>query len=102
MTCNQIQENVYSGSDNLIILSLTVDNIPIIHTLITRCKLQVGATLLDSDETPEYFDFTNPEKLILLLGEADIAPGRYSAQLFVYDPSHLNGQFWDKFNLVVH
>lgn len=102
MTCNQIKEDVYSGKDNVIILSLTVDDVPILHTLITRCQLQVGATLLDSEDNPEYFNFMNPDKLILILGDSDLPVGSYRAELSIYDPGHINGQFWDYFNLTVH
>jgi hypothetical protein len=89
-----LEEIVWNGRDNTIELSLSVDGAAITHTSITRALLIVGATTLDSNTTPAYFDFTQADRLILKLGAAGLTVARTTARLIIYDASHANGLVW--------
>jgi hypothetical protein len=89
-----INETVYIGRDNTIELALTIDGNVINHTLITRVQLIMGGTVLDSDVSPAFFNFANPDRLIMRLGGAGFAAGRHSATLIIYDAGSPNGIVW--------
>lgn len=89
-----LEETVYLGRDNAIELRLTSDGVAITHTSITRVQLQIGATLLDSQAQPTFFDFTAADRLKLKLGSAGLAVGRKTATLIIYDALHANGLVW--------
>ena len=96
-----LDERVYTGRDNTIELALSVDDVTIDHTAITRVQLIVGSTTLDS-QTSSVFDFTAQDRLVLGLGAAGLPDGVWSAQLVIYDLDHPNGRVWDTLKLIVH
>ena len=102
-----IEETVYLSRSNTIDLVLssfdTVTNgyVVINHTAITRCQLRIGATLIDSNVAPTWFDLTNTDKLIIKLGGSALTAGRYNATLIIYDAGHASGLIWDDLVIVV-
>lgn len=96
-----IEEIVYTARDNTIELSLSTNGEAITHTVITRCQVKVGTTLLDSAVNPAYFDRTNADRLILKLGDAGLVAGTYTAKLYIYDLGRINGLHWGNFGLLV-
>jgi hypothetical protein len=96
-----IEEIVYSNRDNTIELELSSNGQVIAHNAITRVQLSINGELIDSQDSPSYFDLTNAGKLILKLGEAALSPARYLTTLIVYDNESVNGLVWGRFVLVV-
>jgi hypothetical protein len=101
-----VSETVYLGRDNQIELVLLEDDNAIgDHTSITRATLffGVGDSLLspdpfltiDSSTDSAYFDFTDPSKLILKLGAADLPKGRHHVRLVIYTAGLPNGASWE-------
>lgn len=90
----QLEEMVYTGRDNRIGLALSSDGVALNHTIITRCQLLVGGTLLDSSLTPAYFDLTLTDRILFKLGQAGLTLGKHVAELFVFDAAHTNGVRW--------
>lgn len=97
-----LEEQVYPGLDNSIEFSLSLNNTAIVHTNITRVLLRLRGVELDSDLSPEYFNFTQADRLILVLGEANLKRGRHLTELVVYIPSAPDGLSWGQFFLTVH
>lgn len=96
-----IEEVVWLGRDNAIALSLLSDNAAILHTTLTRCQVIVGTTTIDSDTSPELFDLTLSDRLLLKFGGSDLEVGRHAVTLIVFDAEHTNGLIWDEFVIVV-
>ena len=96
-----IEEIVYTARDNTIELSLSTNGEAITHTVITRCQVKVGTTLLDSAVNPTYFDRTNADRIILKFGDAGLVAGIYTAKLYVFDINSIEGLFWGDFALTV-
>jgi len=96
-----IEEIVYTGRDNEIILSLSTDGTPINHRLITRCQIKVGSTIIDSQSSPNAFSMVNTDRLILTLGLSSLAEGSYIAKLYVYYLDNIDGVAWGSFDLTV-
>lgn len=90
----QLEELVYNGRDNTIALRLSSDGVTLKHTLITRCQLLIGGTLLDSNITPTYFDLTLIDRIVFKLGSASLTVGKHQATLYVFDAAHTNGVVW--------
>lgn len=95
-------ETVYNGAGNPIDLRFNVDgDVLADHSVITRAVLEVGAgsTILspavfrtiDSQASPEYFDFTGVDYMSLLLGAAGLADGRYNCAITIYYPGYPDG-----------
>jgi hypothetical protein len=89
-----MSEQVWLDCDNTIERVLSVDGAAINHTLITRVQLRCGDTVLDSDDNPEYFDFTAADRLIIKLFDSGLATGRYEAKLKIFDETNTNGRDW--------
>lgn len=96
-----VEEVVYTARDNTIELSLSTDGVVITHTGIVRCQVKVNNTLLDSAVSPQFFDFTQADRLILSFGEAGLLPGDSTATLYVFDINSTEGLFWGDFLLTV-
>lgn len=96
-----VEEVVYTARDNTIELSLSTDGVVITHTGIVRCQVKVNNTLLDSAVSPQFFDFTQADRLILSFGEAGLLTGDYTAALYVFDINSTEGLFWGDFLLTV-
>lgn len=97
--------NVFTGTDNVIELTLTEDGIALgDHTAITRMLLEIGVsdtllsaaphTILDSDVSSALFDFTNLTYVGLVLGEAGLAVGRHIARMKIFTVAYPNGAAW--------
>jgi hypothetical protein len=99
-----LEEHVYSGRDNIIALALYVGSSLLTHTTLTRARLEIGDTVLDSDTPSQagYFDLTNDDFIILKLGDAGLAAGGQIARLIVFDDVYTDGVVWGEFMLLVH
>jgi hypothetical protein len=97
----QTEEIVYLLRDNTIALSLSTDNVAIAHNSITRCQVTVGATLIDSNVSPTWFDLTQTDRLVLKFGASGLTAGRYTATLMIFDATHTLGLVWGQFVILV-
>ena len=97
----EIEEIVYTARDNTIELSLSTNGEAITHTGITRCQVKVNSTMLDSSVNPEYFDFSQADRIILSFGDAGLPAGIYTAKLYLFDINSFEGLFWGDFSLTV-
>lgn len=96
-----ISESIYIGRDNTIELALSVDGVDLNHTGIVRCQVKIGSTMIDSDVTPELFDFTHADRLVLMFGDAGLNEGECTAKLYVFDANNQHGLYWGEFQLTV-
>ena len=96
-----IEEIIYTGRDNEIIFSLSTDGTPINHSLITRCQVKVGATMVDSLTSPNLFSMVNADRIILTLGLTTIPAGDYPAKLYIFDLDNIEGVAWGEFDVTV-
>ena len=97
----EIEEIVYTARDNTIELSLSTNGEAITHTGITRCQVKVNSTMLDSSVIPDYFDFSQADRIILSFGDAGLPAGIYTAKLYLFDINSFEGLFWGDFSLTV-
>jgi hypothetical protein len=96
-----IEQIAYTGRDNEIIFSLSTNGVPINHSLITRCQVKVGTTMIDSQTSPNLFSMVTADKLILSLGLATLTEGDYTARLYIFDLDNIDGVAWGDFDLTV-
>ena len=96
-----VEEIVYTARDNTIELSLSTNGEAITHTGITRCQVKVNSTMLDSSVNPEYFDFSQADRIILSFGDAGLPACIYTAKLYLFDINSFEGLFWGYFALTV-
>lgn len=96
-----VEEIVYTARDNTIELSLSTNGEAITHTGITRCQVKVNSTMLDSSVNPDYFDFSQADRIILSFGDAGLVAGTYTAKLYLFDINSFEGLFWGDFSLTV-
>jgi len=96
-------EVVYNGHDNTIDLLLKADGEPVDLSSVTRMTLKAGDVMVDSDTSPEAFDWDTGTtgKVILSLGDQGLAEGASRARLTVYDPYNPDGVVWGEFRLLV-
>lgn len=90
----QIEEIVYNGRSNTIELSLTSDGVVIAHNTLSRCQVYVGATLIDSNVSPAWFDLTKTDRIILKFGASGLTAGRHTATLVIFDAMNPLGLVW--------
>lgn len=100
-----MSEVIYLNRDNQIILELRSDEILVDLSGVTRMKLVVGTTTLDSSGS-SYFDWTDTGygrgTVIIDPGSASLSKGYYDGYLVVYDNTNANGIIWGKkFQIVV-
>lgn len=98
-------EQVYSGRDNTITLTLSEDGVPIAdHTQFTRVVFKVGIdgvlstndiVTFDSDVNPGYFDLTQAASITIKLGQAALPKGKHWCDLILYTGSSPNGVVWE-------
>ena len=94
---------IYPGRSNTLKIILTSDNVPIVHTSITRLAIYVGSLLVDSNTHPEWFDLTNAGFVNIKLGQVSpaIPTAHYSCKLVVYDVNEFSlGYIWPQTFLV--
>jgi hypothetical protein len=98
-----ITETVYLGHDNTMDLLLKAGGSAQDLSSVTRMTLAVGDDTVNSDEDADAFDWDTGTtgKVIISLGDQDLAEGRHRAELVVYDPDNTNGVVWGRFFLVV-
>lgn len=94
-------EVIYIGRDNEIVLKLSVNEVLINHSVITRCQLKVGNYLFDSTLSPNIFDFTQSDKIIFKLGTQTIPVGKYVGKLYIFDLDNENGVAWGEMPIIV-
>jgi len=98
-------ETIYLNRSNEIILELRSNESLVSLAGVTRMKLIVGTTTLDSSGS-SYFDWTDTGygtgTVVITVGSASLTTGYYDGYLVVYDASHPNGIIWGKkFPIVV-
>ena len=71
------------------------------YASITRVQVRVSLTLIDSATSPTLFDLTQPDKILLVFGNAPLAAGTYDAKLRVFTAASVHGLDWINFNLIV-
>lgn len=98
-----MREIVYLNRDNVVDLQLQADGAAADLTPVSRMTLTLdGSTTIDSSTSPAAFDWSGGNgQLILSLGGESIAPGRYTAELVVYDAVNTQGIVWGAFDLAV-
>ena len=98
-----ITEIVYLDRDNTIDLLLKADGSAQDLAAVTRMTFEYDSTIIDSDTSPEVFDWDTgvTGKLVLALGAESIPKGDYTAKLTVYDPDNDDGIFWGYIKLLV-
>jgi hypothetical protein len=98
-----ITEIVYLNRDNTNDLLLKADGSAQDLSSVTRMTLKLDSTTIDSDISPDAFDWDTgvTGKLVLALGGESITEGEYTAKLTVYDPDNTQGIFWGYIKLVV-
>ncbi len=96
-----VEEIIYTNRDNTIELSLSTNGEAITHTGIIRCQVKVNTTMLDSNVSPDYFDFSHADRIILSFGDAGLAAGSYTAKLYLFDINSIEGLYWGDFSLTV-
>jgi hypothetical protein len=96
-------EVVYLGRDNTVDLLLKADGSAQDLSGVTRMVLVVGETEIDSDLSPDAFDWDTGTtgKVVLALGDESLSEGTYTAWLVVYDASNPDGIVWGSFTLKV-
>lgn len=111
-------EHVYLGRDNRIDLVLLADGVVSRLDGITKMRLEIGSTVLDSQTCAGVFDWTQTvsaeeaarydgisegdSKVILALGGQEISPGSYEARLILFDSSNPNGLVWGHIPILVY
>lgn len=89
---------IYSGSDNPLVLTFTLNGVP--QTLETATKITVDVPVANVSyntlANPGMFDLTQVTAGIvaLNLSTATIADGIYNLRVIVIDPSHPDGVVW--------
>lgn len=98
-----ITEIIYLNLDNTIDLLLKADGSAQDLSTVTRMTLELDSTIIDSDSSPDAFDWDTgvTGKLVLALGGESITEGEYITKLTIYDPDNTNGVFWGYIKLVV-
>ena len=75
------------------------------HTAITRARFlsSKGENLCDSDDYPDAWDFSTPDRIIMVLGKAGLPAGKsFSAKLITHTAEYPDGFLWDnEINLTV-
>ena len=96
-------ETVYLGYDNTVDLLLKADGEAQDLSSVTKMTLEVDETTIDSDTSPDAFDWAPgvTGKVILDLGAESLSEGTYRATLTVYDPTNANGIVWGTFKVIV-
>jgi hypothetical protein len=91
-------EVVYNGRDNTVDLVFKEDGESINHGLLTRIVLRLvnGSTVttIDSNDSPEAFDWTGG-KVVMSLGSLGVTPNTtYDGTFILYDNANTNGIVW--------
>lgn len=97
-------ERIYLDRDNSIDVILMADGVAADLASVTRMTLAFGTTVIDSDdaESSAVFDWLEGGgKVVISLGDQEIAAGEYAARLVVYDPSHTSGLVWGDIDVLV-
>lgn len=88
-----ITEMIFLGRDNENELDILQDGEPADFSGITRMLLTFeGSPVVVDSLTNPGIDWTPDGRVMLRLGELDIAPSKYLATLIAYDPVHDDGQ----------
>ena len=87
-------------------ISLKIGTDPIAnHTAITRARFlsSKGVNLCDSDDYPDAWDFSEVDKITMVLGKAGLPAGKsFSAKLITHTDEYPDGFLWDdEINLMV-
>lgn len=94
-----MDETVYLGRDNSIDLLFKMDGVVTDISNALRITIGFCDTVIDSDTSPDAFDWTEGEdgKLYLALGDESIPVGSYNALIVIYDSVNTDGIVWDDF-----
>lgn len=96
-------EYVYNSRDNTNDLLLSADGAAYDLSAITKMELQVNSTTIDSDQSPDAFDWDTETtgKVILMLGDEGLEVGTHEAYLVLYAPDFADGIVWGSLYLKV-
>ena len=90
-----IKAKVELGRNSDVSVSFSVNCMAISHDLLTRVQLYASTILIDSDITPELFDFTRADRLTIHLGQSALVAGRYNCRFYLFDSTNTLGKVWD-------
>lgn len=90
-----IREKVETGRNTDVTLAFLVDGQVIQHNLLTKVQFYIGAVLLDSTVNPELFDLSLGDRMVVKMGQAGLAKGRYQTRIYLYDMVNTLGKPWD-------
>lgn len=96
-----LKEKVETGRNTDIALLFLVNNKAIVHNQLTRVQLYLGDVLLDSLVQPGLFDLSFSDRLVIKLGQAGLAAGRYLCRVYLFDSVNTLGKPWDDDVLMV-
>lgn len=88
-------EIVYKVSDNPNTVTFKEDGVAIDFSAATRMTLELSGlgVVADSDVDADLFDWSQGSGVVEFnLNDLDIAPGKYSSTVRVFDPAHADGQ----------
>lgn len=90
-------DKIYLGRDNALSWTLFNDaGQPADITTLSRVTLYFKGTLIDSDDNPGMFDWSQGDgKLVVKLGAAPLQPGTYRmVEVTIFDPAYSGGLVW--------
>lgn len=92
-------ETIHIGYENSIDLSFVTDGVATDLSNITRMTVEFGDDTVDSDTSPDAFDWSDAEygKMYLKFGYESIEVGSYHALVTVYDVVNTEGIVWNSF-----
>lgn len=96
-----LKEKVETGRNTDMTLLFLVNNKAIDHKQLTRVQLYLGDVLLDSQMRSDLFDFSQSDGLVVKLGQAGLAVGRYLCRVYLFDSVNTLGKPWDDDVLMV-
>ena len=94
-----IFETIHLTHDNSIDLSFVIDGVVADLSNTTRMTVEFGDDIVDSDTSPDAFDWSDAEdgKMYLSFGDESIDVGSYNALVAIYDAVNVDGVVWGSF-----
>ena len=94
-----IFETIHLTHDNSIDLSFVIDGVVAELSNTTRMTVEFGDDIVDSDTSPDAFDWLEGDigKVYLSFGDESINVGSYNALVTIYDAVNVDGVVWGSF-----
>lgn len=97
-----LSETVYLGHSNSIDMLMIANGEIYDLVNVVRMTLEFKDTVIDSDISPDAFDWSEGEGVVyLMMGAESIPLGAYKAVLTMYDNVNTDGIVWDSFRVWV-